>query len=301
MKPHPAAVPDPDTVWGPPYVLDLDAVAEARAQQDRTVDELTGPRVDVDRVDDVEVAGVPCRVYVPDDPVGSVVYAHGGGWIVGSLDTLDGVCRRIAAHGGLAVVSVDYRMAPEHQWPAAVDDVDRVLAAVQSGEVDGLPADRVAIAGDSAGGHLATISARRARDDGRPVAFQALVYPVTDGIAVRQGAEDAGLDLGFSRGEMAFYWDAFVPASVSRRHGDVSPIFAELEGMPPTLLLLAEHDILAPEGTRYAQALLDAGVEVVVTTYPRMPHGFLRRLAIYPDAGVATDQVAMALRAALTA
>ena len=176
-----------------------------------------------------------------------------------------------------------------------------MVAAVQGGELAGADAGRVAVAGDSAGGHLATVAVRRARDDGRPVAFQVLVYPVVDGLGIVEGDLELGLDVGFARGAMAAYWDAYVPAHADRAHPDVSPSQADLAGMPPTFLLLAGHDILTPEGEAYGEALVDAGVEVAVTTYPRMPHGFLRRLAIYPEAVVATDQLAAVLRRALQA
>lgn len=303
MRPHPLAVPDPDDVWASPWTIVLEQVLEERARGDAETLELSGPPDPVARVEDRRVGGVPCRIYDPTPadaaPRPVAVYAHGGGWIAGSITTLDGVCRRMANGSGVMVVSVDYRMAPEHRHPAAVDDVDAVVAAVQAGEVDGADTGRVAVAGDSAGGHLATIAARRARDAGRPVSFQALVYPVVDGVGIREGDVDLGLDIGFARGAMAAYWDVFVPDDVDRRHPDVSPSQADLTGMPPTFLLLAGHDVLTAEGEAYGEALVDAGVELVVTTYPRMPHGFLRRLAVYPDAVVATDQLAAVLRRAL--
>ena len=302
MRLHPAAVPDPDDVWGPPWTVGVAEVLEERQrEQDETL-AVSGPPAPVAHIEDREVGSVPCRVYDPD-PTGAprpvAVYVHGGGWIAGSPSTLDGVCRRLATGARAIVVSVDYRRAPEHQHPTALEDVDAVVAATQDGEVDGADAGRVAVAGDSAGGHLATIAARRARDAGRPLAFQALVYPVVDGVAIVEGDLTLGLDVGFARGAMAAYWDAYVPADVDRHDPDVSPSQADLAGMPPTFLLLAGHDILTAEGEAYGEALVDAGVEVTVTTYPRMPHGFLRRLAVYPDAVIATDQLASVLRRAL--
>lgn len=301
MDPHPLAVPAQDERALPPYLLDLDELAIERADAIATVRELLGPPIPVSRVADVEVAGVACRVYSPrpDVRLPIVVYVHGGGWIGGAIETVDGVCRRLAVHGDVAVVSVGYRLSPEVRWPVAVDEVDRVVASVQAGEVDGCDGSAVAVAGDSAGGHLATVVARRARDAGRPVAHQALVYPVTDAVGIIEGDPATGAGMGFARGEMAMYWDAFLPPDADRHHPDVSPLRADLAGMPPTFLLLAGHDILTPEAEAYGEALVAAGVEVVATSYPRMPHGFLRRLAIYPDAAVACDQLAMVLRAAL--
>lgn len=303
MRPHPAAVPSPGEVWGPPWTLDLDELRTLRAEADADVGALCGRPVDVASVTDDEVGGVRCRVYDPD-PAGAprpvVAYAHGGGWIGGSITTLDGVCRRLAAGSGAVVVSVGYRLAPEARFPAAVDDVDAVVAAVQAGAVHGTDPDRVVVAGDSAGAHLATVAARRARDAGRPVAFQALVYPVVDAVGIREGDPLVGLDMGFARGEMVAYWDAFLPEGGvdDLRHPDVSPLHADLAGMPPTFVLLAGHDVLTPEGEAYAEALRDAGVEVTVAGYPTMAHGFLRRLAIFPEAGVAVDQLASVVGAA---
>lgn len=303
MRPHPSAVPAPEDVWRPPYVLDPELLQAVRVQQEAEAAAVSGEPVPVARVVDTTVANVPCRVYDPapqaDTSRPVVVYAHGGGWIVGSLNTLDGVCRRLAVGAEAIVVSVDYAMAPEHRFPAPVDDVDAVVAAVQSGQLAGGAPDRVAIAGDSAGAHLATVAARRARDAGRPVAFQALVYPVVDGLGIVEGDPDVGLDIGFSRGEMAFYWHTLLGTDLDRGDPDVSPLHADLAGLPPTFLLLAGHDILTPEGEAYGEALVDAGVELTVSSYPRMPHGFLRRLAVYPDAVVATDQLGAVLRRAL--
>lgn len=305
MRPHPDAVPAPEDRWGPPWELDHDALVADRARADAEVEAVAGPPVRVASVVDREVAGVPCRVYDPsptaDHPRPVVVYAHGGGWIEGSVTTLDGVCRRLAVGAAAVVVSVDYRLAPEHRFPAAVEDVDAVVAAVKDGQVAGTDPGRVAVAGDSSGGHLATVAARRARDAGRPVAFQALVYPVVDAVGIREGDQRVGLDIGFARGEMTSYWDTFLPDDGvdDLRHPDVSPLHADLAGMPPTFLLLAGHDVLTPEGEAYAEALVDAGVPVTVATYPRMAHSFVRQLAVFPEAVIATDQLAMVLHGAL--
>ena len=133
------------------------------------------------------------------------------------------------------------------------------------------------------------------------MAFQALVYPVVDAVGIREGDQRVGLDIGFARGEMTSYWDTFLPDDGvdDLRHPDVSPLHAALAGMPPTFLLLAGHDVLTPEGEAYAEALVAAGVPVTVVTYPRMTHSFVRRLAVFPDAVTATDQLASALRRAL--
>ena len=300
LPPHPAAVPDPDKIWEGPWEMDVAAVAALRAEGDREAATVAGPPHPVHDVRDAVVDGVPCRVYVDEDPVATVVYVHGGGWVFGSLETVDGVCRRLAAVGRLAVVSVDYRLAPEVTWPAPLDDVDAVVAAVQRGEVDGAPASPVAVAGDSAGGHLASLAARRADADGRPVGHQALVYPVIDGVGIREGDPTEGMAMGLSRGGMDAFWRAILPDDARRDTPDVSPLHGDLARTPPTTLVLAAHDVLHDEGERYAAALVDAGVDVVVTTFPRMAHGFFRRLAVFPDAVTATDLLATSLHHALT-
>ncbi len=241
-----------------------------------------GPRLR--RVVDLDAGGVPARLYRDGDdgdtPV--LLYAHGGGWVMGDLDTHDGLCRHLARATGWTVLSVDYRRAPEHPWPAAVDDVDRALAWL--GE------RRVALAGDSAGAHLAAVVARRARDAGRPVAAQVLICPVLDPAMSYPDLDDYGLH----RDEMRFFWDAFVPPA-DRAHPDADPATADPAGLPPAVVVTAEFDVLRDEGERYAARLQAAGVPVVCTRYQGVNHNFVRKLALFDAAHVAVAQIAAAL------
>jgi acetyl esterase len=270
----------------------------------------TGPQIR--SVLTVDAGGVPARLYRDDDgdrrgdgetPV--VLYAHGGGWVLGGLDTHDGLCRHLAAASGWAVLSVDYRLAPEHPYPAALDDLARALAwlrgpagatghgATGHGAAGhGLDPGRIVLAGDSAGAHLAAVSARRARDAGAGVAGQLLICPVIDPAAEYPPLDEYGLDSG----EMRFFWDAYAPSGVDRTRPDLDPLRADLAGLPPAVVITAELDLLCPEGERYAAALLAAGVPVTAARYQGLIHNFPRKLALFDAAHLALAQLAAALR-----
>ncbi|TYC21853.1 alpha/beta hydrolase [Micromonospora sp. MP36] len=243
----------------------------------------------------VDAGGVPARLYRDDDhdamPV--VLYAHGGGWVMGSVDTHDGLCRHLAAASGWAVLSVDYRLAPEHPYPAAVDDMARALSWLRGPGAarHGLDPGRMAVAGDSVGGHLAAVTARRARDAGIRLAGQILICPVIDPAADYPALDDYGLD----REEMRFFWDAFAPPGVDRTQPDLDPLRADLTGLPHAVVITAELDLLSAEAERYAARLLAAGVPVTATRYQGLIHNFPRKLALFDAAHVALAQVAAAL------
>lgn len=275
----------------------LGALATARSAMLAAVPAECGPPVPVARVSDVDADGVPCRLYVPAPGVPVLVYAHGGGWAMGSTDIVDAFCRRIADRSGCAVLSVGYRLAPEHPYPAAVDDVETALGWLRRTGQD-LDVSRVAIGGDSAGGHLAAVVARRQRDAGRPLSYQVLIYPVIDPAMSSQSYRQLG-EHGLDRATMARFWDLFVPDPADRGTPDVAPLTAPLAGLPPTLLITAEYDVLRDEGERYGVELLAAGVPVVTVRYQGVNHGFVRKLALFDAAGPATDQIAMALRTTL--
>jgi acetyl esterase len=266
-----------------------------RSMVDATAVEVgAGPQVMT--VADVDAGGVPARLY--RDRAGAalpvVLYAHGGGWVMGGLDTHDGWCRQLAAESGWAVLAVDYRLAPEHPFPAAVEDLSAALAWLRGpgASAYGLDPGRVAVAGDSAGGHLAAVTARRARDAGAPLRGQVLLCPVVD-----PAAEHSALgEYGLHGDEMRFFWDAYAPPGVDRSQPDLDPLRADLAGLPPALVVVAELDVLAAEAERYAAALLRAGVPVVAARYQGMIHNFHRKLALFDAAHVATAQVAAALR-----
>lgn len=269
---------------------------EARTQMEQGAAVLAGPPEEVASVADREVGGVPVRLYAPGDspdlPV--TVYLHGGGWVIGSLDTHDVVCRALANRAGCRVVAVDYRLAPEHRFPAAVEDSWAVTrwAAAQ--------APAVAVAGDSAGGNLAAVVALRARDAGLRLAHQVLVYPVTDcrldTDSYRRNAEGYGLTLN----GMRYFWDLYI-ADGDPTHPEASPLRAEsLAGVAPALVIVCEHDPLRDEGVAYADRLRRAGVPVRLSEYEGMIHGFLRLGAVLDRAQEAVAEIAEALRGALS-
>jgi acetyl esterase len=194
---------------------------------------------------------------------------------------------------GWAVLSVDYRLAPEHPYPAALDDMAAALAWVRGPGAagHGLDPNRIAVAGDSAGGHLAAVTAIRARDAGAGLAGQILICPVIDPAADYPNLIGYGLDPD----EMRFFWDAFAPQGVDRTTPDLSPLRVDLTGLPPAVVITAEFDVLRPEAERYAAKLLAAGVPVIATHYQGLIHNFPRKLALFDAAHVALAQLAAAL------
>jgi acetyl esterase len=280
--------------------LTADRVDEARqGMVDAVTAECgTGPRLPL--VEDVDAGGVPARLYVPsrDGTAQVVVYLHGGGWVMGGLATHDPLCRLLADRSGCAVFAVDYRLSPEHPYPAAFDDVERAVGWLRDTGAGryGLDAARLAVAGDSAGGHLTAVTARRARDRGEHYAYQVLACPVIDPEMRYPDLDAYGLD----RDEMRFFWDAFAPPGrVDRRDPDLAPLNADLAGLPPALVITAEYDILRDEGEAYAAALAAAGVSTVAVRYPGLNHNFQRKLALFDAAPLAVGQIAEAVRRAL--
>jgi acetyl esterase len=275
----------------PLTVDNLDAVR--RSMVDATPAEVgAGPAVR--HVVDADADGVPTRLYShggAEQPV--LIYAHGGGWVLGDLGTHDGLCRHLAAATGWAVLAVEYRRAPEFAYPAALDDVGRVLDWLRRAGAGtyGLDPARIAVGGDSAGGHIAAVTARRARDAGRPVSAQVLICPVIDPAMDYPDLDEFGLH----RDEMRFFWDAVAPAGTDRAHPDLDPLRADLTGLPPAVVVTAELDILCPEGERYANRLLNAGVPAICVRYPGLIHNFPRKLALFDAAHVALAQIAAAL------
>ncbi|WP_328466267.1 alpha/beta hydrolase [Actinoplanes sp. NBC_00393] len=273
----------------------------ARAAMEESNEAETGPALPLPVVADLDADGVPCRLYATRTGTPVLVYLHGGGWCYGSIETVDRFCRRVAERSGCAVVSVGYRLAPEHVFPAALDDVATVLSYLRRSGADlGLDVSRLAIGGDSAGGQLATVTARRQRDAATPLDYQVLIYPALDPLTSAESYDEVG-GYGLDRASMKLAWETFVPDPMQRLTPDVSPLAADdLSGMPPTLLITAEYDALRDEGADYANALIAAGVPVVHTRYMGVNHGFARKLATIDAARAAADQVASALRSALT-
>jgi acetyl esterase len=231
---------------------------------------------------DLAIAGpggpIPARLVRAMDrgPAPLVVFLHGGGWTLGDLDTHDRMARSLAVASGAAVLSVGYRLAPEHPFPAALEDA---LAAVRWAGHAGHPGVRsgaLAVAGDSAGGNLAAAAALAARDAGGPaLAFQLLIYPALDASCSSSSYASEGRGYRLTRELMAWYWGNYLGAAGDRGDPRVSPaLAADLSGLPPALVVTAEHDPLRDEGEAYAARLLDAGVPAAAMRYGGQVHGF---------------------------
>ena len=262
---------------------------QARAAAEATAAELAGEGEPVDRVRDLEVGGVPVREYVPEGAHGTTVYVHGDGWVVGSLDTHDGVCRALARRSGSRVLSVGYALAPDARHPVQVGQVAAVLRGAGPGPLAG--------AGDSAGAHLVVLAAVTA---GVPLAGLALVYPVVEPGLDRASARDNAEGYGFTTAAMRWYWAHYLPADGAAGGVPVSLLDADLAALPPTLVLTAGYDPLRDEGLALADALEAAGVPVQRTAYDGQVHGFFRMAALVRQAGQAYDEVGAFLRDRLT-
>jgi acetyl esterase len=231
------------------------------------------------------------------------VYFHGGGWTIGSVDSFDPVCRALANRAGCAVLSVDYRLSPEHRFPAAVDDAwaATVWAAAHAAELGADP-ERLVVAGDSAGGNLAAVVALQARDaGGPPIAFQYLIYPATDlrsddWPSYRENGEGYFLE----QRDMEWFVDNYLASRGHTEDWRVSPAAAASHaGLPPALIQTAEYDPLRDQGEAYGDLLRAAGVPVRVTRYPGMIHGFMSFIDALDASKTALDETAAQLRSAL--
>jgi acetyl esterase len=307
---HPQAqqILDAKAAAGVPPLWEL-SPDEARAGVDANA-AVIGAGPDVASVRDIVVpsqAGeMKARVYSPAAGApGVIVYYHGGGWVVGSLDGWDASCRALAVASGCDVVSVDYRLAPEHIFPAAADDAFDALVWVASGGPDGLAAGRpVVVAGDSAGGNLAAVCAQRARDAGGPaLAMQLLVYPVTDcDLERRSYLEYDGDELILNRRDMVWFWDHYAPDPAARVNPYASPLRApDLSGLPPAYVITAEHDPLRQEGFEYAERLRAARVAVEHRHFGSQIHAFFTFVNVLDDADKAVADAGAAIRAAVEA
>lgn len=242
-----------------------------------------GPATPLPLVRDLTVPGpggaITARLYRPaaEGVLPGLVFFHGGGWVIGDLDSHDDLCRDLAAQAGCAVLAVDYRLAPEHRFPAAADDAIAATrwASANAAEL-GIDPARLAVGGDSAGGNLAAISALAARDAGTPIAAQLLIYPVTD-MSRLEGESYAacGEGYGLTAGAMAWFRDHYLTDAAAARDWRVSPLLtADLGRLPPALVVTAEFDVLRSEGEAYAKRLADAGVRTELARYDGMIHGF---------------------------
>jgi acetyl esterase len=280
--------------------LGVPSPAEAPLQDARSAYEsgaaaLFGPADPVHSVHDSDANGVPVRIYRPaEDDLPGLVYYHGGGWVLGSLDSHDPLCRTLAARSGCTVIAVGYRLAPEHPYPAAVEDAWTATAWAAERFVP------LAIGGDSAGGQLAAAVALRARDAGLPLALQILIYPPTSYAFDTQSYRENLAEGVLTADLMRWFWTQYVPDPARAGEADCSPLRApRLEGVARALVLTAEYDPLRDDGEAYARRLEQAGVAVTSRRYAGQIHGFVRMPALLDRAGEAIDQCASAVRAAL--
>ena len=266
------------------------------------------PGATMAHVEDRSIPGpggeIPVRIYRPTEASDHslLVWYHGGGWVIGDLDGADVTCRELAARSGSVVVSVDYRLAPEHRYPAAHEDcyAATVWAAGNAAEL-GADAGKLAVGGDSAGGNLAAVVSLRARDESGPaIRFQLLVYPVTDHnyetVSYRDNAEGYLL----TRDGMEWFWNHYLGPDGDGSHPHASPLRADdLSGLPPAHVITAEYDPLRDEGEAYAERLRGAGVAVTQTRYAGQIHAFYGMHGVLDDATNAAQESAEKLQAAL--
>ena len=264
------------------------------------------PPAAVAGVEEYRIAGpaepLRLRIYTPkaDSPYPLVVFFHGSGFVLCSLDTHDGMCRNLCAGADCVVVSIDYRLAPEHKFPAGLDDcVAATRWAIEHAREFGADPARTVVAGDSAGGNLAAATALRLRDENGPaLRSQLLIYPVTDyhtpgTPSYAENAEGYGL----TRDTMKWFWGHYVTDAADAANPYASPLrAADLRGLPPALVQTAEYDPLRDEGELYAAQLRETGVPVVLSRWAGMNHGFLFWVGVVDRAAEAMAEAAAWLR-----
>lgn len=258
-----------------------------------------GPELHESRDFRLPVAGgdsIRMRIHNPKTQAHSVVlYLHGGGWVLGSIDAYDAMARHLAADSGASVVLAEYRKAPEHPFPIPVDDCWEAWQWVLGNMAElAAPGAKLYLAGDSAGGNLAAVTARKARDSGGPAPDgQILIYPVTDHDFGRGSYLEAENQTLLPVAAMEYFWGHYVPDPGERSHPDASPIRCEdLSGLAPALVITAEHDVLRDEGERYASELSRAGVPVQQVRWPGQMHGFIQMTGVLPASLEATGYIA---------
>lgn len=273
----------------------------ANARQPRPPSASTNP--DLRTVDTLTSSGLPIRIYDAGSRGPLLVYLHGGGWVMGDLDLNDPLCRTLALQGGFVVVSVAYRLAPEHPYPTPLDDAyDATCWAVDNAAELGVGASpRLIVAGTSAGGNLAAGITIRARESGGPViSCQALLYPCLDAALDTQSYSDCATGYFLEREQMRWYWDQYLANGAGRSSPQAVPArCGDLSGLPPALVVTAEFDPLRDEGAEYARRLGAAGVPVEYRCYTGQIHGFLGLPDLIPEARTAAVEIGAAIRSLL--
>jgi acetyl esterase len=267
------------------------------------------PGPEVAKVDNRLLPGpgskIPVRIYTPEGtgPFPVLVWFHGGGWVIGDLDSADPTARRLTVGARCVVVSVDYRLAPETKFPGAADDCYAVTTWVaQHATSINADADRIAVGGDSAGGNLAAVVSLMARDRGTPpLAFQLLVYPVTAANFETGSYQRNAEGYQLTRDGMKWYWDCYLRDSADATNPYAAPLHAlDVSGLPAALVITAEFDPLCDEGEAYAKRLEAAGVPTTCSRYDGMIHGFFGMPTMIDKGQHAVDEATAALRAAFS-
>ena len=266
--------------------------------------------VPIGKVEDRTIPGpagdIPVRLYEPvagGNGLPALVFFHGGGWVIGDLETHDALCRTLANESGCKVIAVDYRLAPEHPYPAASEDCYAAVKWVEANAADiNVDANSIAVGGDSAGGHLSAVVCQMARaNKGPDISFQLLIYPVTDEPG-KTGSYDSFAEGYFLEKEgMEWFWKHYAGNGADQNDPYLAPLKAkDLSGLPPAYIVTAGFDVLRDEGRAYAEALKQAGVDVEYVNYDGMIHGFFNLQAAIDVSRDAVKAAAKALRDALS-
>jgi acetyl esterase len=274
--------------------------------------QMVGPKdVPVGKTENRMIPGVggvqvPIRITTPvaagGEPLPALVHFHGGGFVIGSVDTHDGLCRLMANEGGFRVISVDYRLAPEHKYPAAIDDAFAALTWIAENAADiGVDANRIAVGGDSAGGALAAEVAQLAKAKGISIDAQLLMFPVTQIGAETRSLKEFAVGYFLERDTLEWFYKCYLPEGADTSDPRISPLRAkDLSGLPPAYIMLGGFDPLHDEGMEYADKLRAAGVKVTVAEYEGMVHTFTYLQSVLPQAHEALAKASKAIAGMFT-
>lgn len=261
----------------------------------------------VEQIEDRDIDGpngpIPIRIYRPtnQESKAALVYYHGGGWVGGDLDTHEALCRAITNAANCTVIAVDYRLAPEHCYPAAAEDGFACFTWVcRNSEAMGLDSKKIAVCGDSAGGNLVAVVCLMARDRNHPLPCQQiLIYPIVNRDDTTSSYQQYAEGYSLTTTGMNWFWQHYTPEESQSNEPYASPLLAaDLSGLPPALVILAEYDVLRSEGEQYADRLQETGIPTQQIIYPGMIHGFVSRVAMFDLAQQAVQQIAGTLQSA---